>query len=139
MCLTARSPDDERNSRSKHTELYKDCRINTYKSASCWSVYVTDHDARYIQWQPIQILSLDDWQPITTLTRQTSVHPAGFEPTIPAIERPQTYALDRAVNGTYIYIFCPSCLKVMVMFPAACKYPNSSSTFYKTRESTESD
>ena len=25
--------------------------------------------------------------------------PAGFEPTIPAIELPQTYALDRAANG----------------------------------------
>ena len=27
---------------------------------------------------------------------------AGFEPTIPADERPQTYALDRAVTGTGI-------------------------------------
>ena len=25
------SPDDERNGRSKHVELYKNCRINTYK------------------------------------------------------------------------------------------------------------
>jgi hypothetical protein len=25
--------------------------------------------------------------------------PAGFEPTIPASERPQTHALDRAVTG----------------------------------------
>ena len=26
--------------------------------------------------------------------------PAGFEPTIPASERPQTYAFDRATTGT---------------------------------------
>ena len=26
--------------------------------------------------------------------------PVGFEPTIPASERPQTYALDRAATGT---------------------------------------
>jgi len=26
--------------------------------------------------------------------------PVGFEPTVPAIERPQTYALDRAATGT---------------------------------------
>ena len=28
--------------------------------------------------------------------------PVGFEPTIPAGERPQTYALDRAATGTGI-------------------------------------
>ena len=32
--------------------------------------------------------------------RQTSVPPAGFEPTIPASERPQTHAFDRAATGT---------------------------------------
>jgi hypothetical protein len=31
--------------------------------------------------------------------------PVGFEPTISAGERPQTYALDRAVTGTGIYIY----------------------------------
>ena len=30
--------------------------------------------------------------------------PAGFEPTISAGERPQTYALDRADTGTGIYV-----------------------------------
>ena len=39
-----------------------------------------------------------------THNRQTSMPPVGFEPTISADERPQTYALDRAVTGTgYIY------------------------------------
>jgi hypothetical protein len=34
-----------------------------------------------------------------THKRQTSKHPAGFEPTIPASERPQTHALDHAATG----------------------------------------
>jgi hypothetical protein len=34
-----------------------------------------------------------------THKKQTSKPPAGFEPTIPTIERPQTYALDRAATG----------------------------------------
>jgi hypothetical protein len=32
--------------------------------------------------------------------RQTSIPPAGFEPTIPVSARPQSYALDRAATGT---------------------------------------
>jgi hypothetical protein len=34
-----------------------------------------------------------------THKRQTSMHPAGLEPTIPASELPQTHALERAVIG----------------------------------------
>ena len=37
-----------------------------------------------------------------THNRQTSMPPVGFEPTISAGERPQTYALDRAATGTGI-------------------------------------
>ena len=49
--------------------------------------------------------------------------PVGFEPTISAGERPQTYAFDRAATGTgtikggpklgiqYIYIFFPVALR----------------------------
>ena len=33
--------------------------------------------------------------------------PVGFEPTISAGERPQTYALDRAATGTGIYNYIP--------------------------------
>jgi len=36
--------------------------------------------------------------------RQISMPPVGFEPTISAGERPQTYVLDRAATGTGIYI-----------------------------------
>jgi len=35
-----------------------------------------------------------------THNRQTSMPPVGFEPTIPAGERPQTHTLDRAAIGT---------------------------------------
>ena len=35
-----------------------------------------------------------------THNRQTSMLPVGFETTISAGERPQTYALDRAATGT---------------------------------------
>jgi len=35
-----------------------------------------------------------------THDRQTSMAPVGFEPTISAGKRPQTYALDRAAAGT---------------------------------------
>ena len=34
-----------------------------------------------------------------THNTQTSLHPVGFEPTTPAGERPQTYALDSVVTG----------------------------------------
>jgi hypothetical protein len=36
-----------------------------------------------------------------TQNRQTSITPAGFEPAIPASERPQTHALDLAVTGIF--------------------------------------
>jgi hypothetical protein len=40
--------------------------------------------------------------PLTTHTynRQTSMPPAGFEPTISAGDRPQNYALNHAATGT---------------------------------------
>jgi hypothetical protein len=34
-----------------------------------------------------------------THNRQTSMPPAGYEPTVPESERPQTHALDRAVTN----------------------------------------
>ena len=55
---------------------------------------------------------LDEWwarrrdlYPTThdTHNRQTSMTPVGFEPTISAGKRPQTYALDRAATGTGTY------------------------------------
>ena len=52
---------------------------------------------------------LDEWSPRrrdlyltthNTHNRQTSITPAGFEPTISASERPQAYALGRAATET---------------------------------------
>ena len=52
-------------------------------------------------------ISVDEWLArlrdlyLTTLTRdKTSMPSVGFEPTISASERPQTYAIDRAATGT---------------------------------------
>ena len=64
--------------------------------------------------------SLDEWSArrrdlyLTTRNthnRQTSMPPAGFEPTISADERPQTYAFDRTATGTgkiliYVVYLC---------------------------------
>jgi hypothetical protein len=41
-----------------------------------------------------------------THNRQTSMPPVGFESTISAGERPQTYALDRAATGTGAQAYC---------------------------------
>ena len=39
------------------------------------------------------------YRPYTTNTTQTTMPPAGFEPTILVSERPQTHALDRTATG----------------------------------------
>ena len=55
---------------------------------------------------------LDEWsarrrdlylKKLNTHNRQTFMPPVGFESTISAGERPQTYALDRAASGTGIW------------------------------------
>jgi hypothetical protein len=54
--------------------------------------------------QSVGLLWMSD-QPVLYLTtlithkRQTSMSPAGFEPAIPASERPQIHALDREATG----------------------------------------
>jgi len=55
--------------------------------------------------------------------------PVGFEPAIPASERPQTYALDRAATGTgeacilYRVIYC-------VVFSDNCIQPDDGQKLY---------
>ena len=51
-----------------------------------------------------------------THNRQTSMPPAGFEPTISAGERPQSYALDRAATGTgrHIILICVNTLLTFI-------------------------
>jgi len=72
-----------------------------------------DHTQRY---NTVGRTPLDEWSSRrrdlyltthNTHNRQTSMSPVGFEPTISAGDRPQTYALDRAATSTgciYIYI-----------------------------------
>jgi hypothetical protein len=50
-----------------------------------------------------------------THKRQTSMLPVGFEPTISAGERPQSYALDRAATGTGCSSVCSVTLKSPVV------------------------
>jgi hypothetical protein len=48
--------------------------------------------------------------------RQTSMHLAGFEPAVPASERPQTRSVDHAYNGTSEFNY--SCSNLRVRMPA---------------------
>ena len=72
-----------------------------------------DHTQRRIT---VGRIPLDEWSArrrdfyLTTHdthNRQTSMPPVGFEPTISAGERPQTYALNRAVTGTGSVVWLP--------------------------------
>ena len=54
--------------------------------------------------QSVGLLWTSDQPVAETSTWQHTTPPAGFEPTVSAGERPQTYALDRAATGTGIQI-----------------------------------
>jgi hypothetical protein len=67
-----------------------------------------------IRHTPLSRTRLEEWSarrrelcPTThdTHKRQTSMPPAEFEPTIPASERQQTHALDRAATGIGVLFF----------------------------------
>jgi hypothetical protein len=53
-----------------------------------------------------------------THKRQTSMPPAGYEPTIPERERPKTPALDRAAAGIGFAIFPLQTVIIFYMFSA---------------------
>ena len=50
-----------------------------------------------------------------THNRQTSMSWVGFEPTIPASERPQTDALERAATGTGLYLYYIISTEVLII------------------------
>ena len=54
-----------------------------------------------------------------THNRQISMPPVGFEATISAGERPQTYALDRAATGTGIILYHIHHIKLVYLNPLA--------------------
>ena len=76
-----------------------------------------------------------------THNRQTSMPPVGFEPTVSAGERPQTYALDRAATGTgkkirikYVITITSSStysLNFVIRVPAAFFYWDFNFIFHK--------
>ena len=67
-----------------------------------WGFKITHNDAPHsvgFLWSGDQLVAdTSTWH--NTHKGQTSMLPVGFEPTIPAGERPQTYALDRAATWT---------------------------------------
>jgi hypothetical protein len=50
-------------------------------------------------WTSDQLVAENSMIKHNSHNRQTSMHLAGFEPAIPASERPQTHALYRAATG----------------------------------------
>jgi hypothetical protein len=50
------------------------------------------------------LAEISTWQRTNTYKRQTSMPPLGFETTIPASARPQSYAWDRVATGIGIII-----------------------------------
>ena len=83
-------------------------RCGPTRSRSSSFTRFLDHTQRHIT---VGRTPLDEWlarrrdlylTTHNTHNRQTSMPPVGFEPTISAGERPQTYALDRAATGTGI-------------------------------------
>jgi len=69
--------------------------------------YITPHHSRYDCSGQMISSSQRPLPDNTQYSQQTDRHtcpPVAFEPTIPASERPQTYALDRAATGTGIKV-----------------------------------
>ena len=62
--------------------------------------HTTTHHIRYDSSGRVISPSQRSLYDSTQHSQQTSMSPAGFEPTIPAGERPQTYPLDRVATGT---------------------------------------
>ena len=52
----------------------------------------------------------------TQHSKQTSMPPAGFEPTISAGERPQTHAFDRATTGIGIHTYTHTHTYIYIIF-----------------------
>jgi hypothetical protein len=60
----------------------------------------------HIRWDSSELVISSSQSTHNTHNRQTSMPPAGFEPTISAGNRPQTYALDDAATGIGKPVLC---------------------------------
>ena len=68
-------------------------------------------------WTSDQLVAEISTTAYNTHNRQTSIYPAGFEPTILESEWPQTYVLDRAATGIAMYKFIHIFMCVHVHIP----------------------
>jgi hypothetical protein len=59
----------------------------------------TPHSVGLLWTRDQLVAETSTWQHTTLTTDRHPCHPAGFEPTIPVSERPQTHALDRTATG----------------------------------------
>jgi len=59
----------------------------------------TTHSVELLWTSDRPVTEISAWQQ-TTFTRQTSIPPAEFKPAVPAIDLPQTHALDREAIST---------------------------------------
>ena len=92
----------------------------------CWGFEIT------LRHTTLGRTTLNEWSTSETSTwqhkhsKETSMHPAGFEPAIPPSERPQAHALDRAATGighplispctflyTYLYFYTSTCTPIL--------------------------
>jgi len=93
-----------------HSIFFLLWRCDPTRVMASWFLRFLDHTQRRTT---VGSTPLDEWSArrrdlylttYNTHNRQTSMPPVGFEATISACERPQTYALDRAATGTGQYI-----------------------------------
>jgi len=81
-----------------------------------WDFQITHNDAPHsvgLLWTGDQLVAeTSTWQHTTLTTDKHPCPPVGFEPTISAGERPQTYVLDRAVTGTGKMRYWPSSMRI---------------------------
>ena len=84
-----------------------------------WSHSDTPHTVGLLWTSDQPEAETSTWQ--HTTIRQTSMPPAGFENTIPASERPQTHALDRAANWESALWSLGSRIRILVRVPCANK------------------
>jgi hypothetical protein len=82
-----------------HTITHNDAPQSVEWSARRWDLYLKTHN---------------------THNRQTSITPVGFEPTISAGERTQTYTLDRAATGIKYYCSNKFWCRSMPLFVQSC-------------------
>jgi len=68
-----------------------------------------------------------------THNRQISMQPVGFEPTVSAGERPQTYALDGAATGTSTFMIIPRWIPLRITNISGGTFTEIQNRFYEQK------